>query len=97
MLPVHWGTFDLGNHTWTQPMQRVLAAAKKVGVSVVAPRPGGRFEPSDGPMVDAWWDPDVPWLTTKERTTWSSSVNELLTASPLFVVDENVGDKPVAH
>lgn len=31
MLPVHWGLFDLALHGWTEPMERVVAAAQKAG------------------------------------------------------------------
>jgi hypothetical protein len=29
MLPVHWGTFDLGHHEWDAPIIRTIAAAEK--------------------------------------------------------------------
>jgi len=38
MIPVHWGLFDLAVHGWTEPIERVLVAAHKHGVSVVTPR-----------------------------------------------------------
>lgn len=28
-LPVHWGTFDLAMHGWTEPVESVLRAAEK--------------------------------------------------------------------
>ena len=31
MLPVHWGLFDLALHGWTEPVERVLAAAQRGG------------------------------------------------------------------
>jgi L-ascorbate metabolism protein UlaG (beta-lactamase superfamily) len=34
MLPVHWGLFDLALHGWTEPMERVLVAARAAGVRV---------------------------------------------------------------
>ena len=27
-MPVHWATFDLAQHNWTEPAERVVAAAK---------------------------------------------------------------------
>ena len=44
LLPVHWGTFDLALHGWTEPMERVLVAADSQGVRVASPRPGGMVE-----------------------------------------------------
>jgi hypothetical protein len=85
MLPVHWGLFDLANHGWVEPIERVIAAADKVGVTLVAPRPGGWAEPAEGAFVDRWWPSDVPWKKVNERPAWSTSVNALLEASPLYV------------
>ena len=44
LLPVHWATFNLAYHEWTEPILRTLAAAKAKGVHVVTPRIGERFE-----------------------------------------------------
>lgn len=85
MLPVHWGLFTLANHGWTEPIERILAAAKEVGVTVVAPRPGGWAEPSGGGFVDRWWDQEVPWQTVRQTPVWSTSIDDILNASPLFV------------
>jgi L-ascorbate metabolism protein UlaG (beta-lactamase superfamily) len=54
MLPVHWAMFQLAYHAWTEPIERVLAAAKPLGVTVLTPRVGQSFEPS-GPPLDHWW------------------------------------------
>ncbi len=79
MFPVHWGLFDLALHSWTEPIERTLVAAKKHAVEVASPRPGGSFEWSDAPLpaVDRWW-PNVPWQTVDEAPSWSSSVDDLL-------------------
>ena len=37
-IPVHWGTFDLAVHNWTEPVERVLAAATRARVAVAVPR-----------------------------------------------------------
>lgn len=94
MLPVHWGMFTLASHGWTEPIERILAAARKVGVTVVAPRPGGWAEPSKGGFVDRWWDPKVPWKTAGESPAWSTSVDDLLNASPLYVREETAAPAP---
>jgi L-ascorbate metabolism protein UlaG (beta-lactamase superfamily) len=77
MMPVHWGLFDLGLHGWTEPIERVLVAAKQHGVTVLSPRPGERVEPSAPPERMRWW-PDVPWETVKENPVESSGVQSLM-------------------
>ena len=63
-VPVHWGLFDLSFHAWTEPVERVLAAAEKAGVDVTVPRPGmSVMLPPD--EVERWW-PDLPWRTVEE-------------------------------
>lgn len=76
MLPVHWGLFDLALHGWTEPIERVLAAAEKAGVRVVAPKPGASVELSDAPRIDRWW-PNLPWQSAENAPAWSSSVLQL--------------------
>lgn len=76
MMPVHWGLFDLALHGWTEPIERVLVAAERVGVRVVAPRPGASVELSDAPMIDRWW-PQIPWDDAEEAPAWSSAVADL--------------------
>lgn len=65
MLPVHWGLFDLAAHGWTEPIERVLAAARITGATVVVPRPGASLEPAAPPMLERWW-PTLPWKTEAE-------------------------------
>jgi L-ascorbate metabolism protein UlaG (beta-lactamase superfamily) len=65
MLPVHWGLFDLAYHGWTEPIERVLVAAERATVQVIAPRPGQSIEPSAPPPIVRWW-PEVPWQTAEQ-------------------------------
>ena len=74
MLPLHWGLFDLALHSWTEPVERVLAAAEKHGVRVAAPRPGGMFEPAHIQAVERWW-PDLPWQTAEEAPVISTGLS----------------------
>lgn len=62
LLPIHWGLFDLAYHSWTEPMERVLRAADKAQVTVLAPRPGQSVEPEAPPTFERWW-PQVPGRT----------------------------------
>jgi L-ascorbate metabolism protein UlaG (beta-lactamase superfamily) len=54
-LPVHWATFNLAFHRWAEPVERVLAAAERVGAQVVVPRPGERIDVLNPPKLDDWW------------------------------------------
>jgi L-ascorbate metabolism protein UlaG (beta-lactamase superfamily) len=56
LLPVHWGTFNLGYHAWNQPAAAVTAAAVARGVNLLIPRPGEWVEPgAASPPLDRWW------------------------------------------
>ncbi|GLH72994.1 MBL fold metallo-hydrolase [Geothrix limicola] len=66
LMPVHWGLFDLAAHGWTEPIERVLVAARAAGAIVVVPRPGESLEPGTPPDLVRWW-PALPWKTEAER------------------------------
>jgi L-ascorbate metabolism protein UlaG (beta-lactamase superfamily) len=74
MIPVHWGLFDLALHGWTEPVERVIAAAEAAGVAVATPRPGASID-VDGATLRAtrWW-PDVAWKTALEEPVVSSGL-----------------------
>jgi L-ascorbate metabolism protein UlaG (beta-lactamase superfamily) len=76
-LPVHWGLFSLGFHGWTEPMERVLAAAKEHNISVAVLRPGGILTLSEPPIQERWW-PEVPWLSGQVDPILSSGVEHLM-------------------
>lgn len=73
MLPVHWGTFTLAYHAWTEPAERVIVAAHAAGVTVAIPRPGESFEPSAPPPVSKWW-PNLPWRTAQQNPIVATQV-----------------------
>jgi L-ascorbate metabolism protein UlaG (beta-lactamase superfamily) len=55
-VPIHWATFRLAPHPWSQPVERMLTAASRAGVSAMVPRPGQRVDataPTSG--EDPWW------------------------------------------
>lgn len=81
MLPVHWGLFDLALHGWTEPIERVLAAAEKEGVRVLAPRPGDMIEPTAPPPLVRWW-PTLPWETVQQAPAFSTGVGHLMRVRP---------------
>jgi L-ascorbate metabolism protein UlaG (beta-lactamase superfamily) len=55
LIPVHWATFDLALHTWSDPVDRVWREAKARDVALAVPRPGERVAVDDPPPVDGWW------------------------------------------
>ncbi|MEY9836709.1 MBL fold metallo-hydrolase [Streptacidiphilus sp. EB103A] len=55
LVPVHWGTFVLGLHAWSEPVERLCADADERGVRVAVPRPGERVEAARAPKLDHWW------------------------------------------
>ncbi|HEX9952333.1 MAG TPA: MBL fold metallo-hydrolase [Rubricoccaceae bacterium] len=73
LMPVHWATFNLAFHGWTEPVERLLVAAEAAGVRVAVPRPGASVEPTDPPPVERWW-PEVPWQTADEMPIVSSGL-----------------------
>jgi len=67
LMPVHWGLFRLAPHGWTEPVERVLAAARCTDVPVITPRPGHPFEPTALRPGDStrWW-PDARWSSATQ-------------------------------
>jgi hypothetical protein len=68
LIPVHWGLISLAHHAWTEPVERVLAAARCTGTAVLTPRPGESVEPALQPLpsMAPWW-PRQPWRSAAER------------------------------
>ena len=68
LIPVHWGLFRLAHHGWTEPVERVLAAARCTDLAVLTPRPGQSVEPTAPRPEDAqrWW-PATPWATAAQK------------------------------
>jgi L-ascorbate metabolism protein UlaG (beta-lactamase superfamily) len=76
LIPAHWGLFTLAYHTWTEPADRVLAAAAKAGVTAAVPKPGQSIEPLALPPLDKWW-PQLPGKTAEEDPIVSSRTEGL--------------------
>jgi len=72
-VPVHWGTFNLAPHGWTEPIERLVVAARKAKVPLVTPHPGESVEPAGRSAVHRWW-PDLSWKTEKESPNISSGL-----------------------
>ncbi|GHJ44266.1 Zn-dependent hydrolase [Catellatospora sp. TT07R-123] len=57
LIPVHWATFNLALHAWSEPVERVWREAKAHGVALAVPRPGERVDVDAPPALDPWWQP----------------------------------------
>lgn len=55
LVPVHWATFNLAPHSWTDPVERVWKEAKAHDVELAVPKPGQRIAIAAPPPVDGWW------------------------------------------
>lgn len=77
-LPIHWGTFKLAFHAWTEPIERLMVAADKAGIAYVVPKPGESVEPSRPQAVVRWW-PQVPWQNAEQAPVVSSGLGEAKT------------------
>ena len=74
LFPVHWATFSLTPHAWTEPIERALVAAAEAGVAIVVPMPGQGVEPSAPPRVEQWW-PEVPWNSATDDPVVSTGLD----------------------
>ncbi|MEA4925843.1 MAG: MBL fold metallo-hydrolase [Syntrophomonadaceae bacterium] len=43
MMLMHWGTFTLVFHSWTDSIERSLKEAKRAGINLIAPKIGETF------------------------------------------------------
>lgn len=77
MVPIHWGTFNLAFHGWTEPAERLLVAAERAGVPVALPRPGASVVPTSPPEAERWW-PALPWQTAEENPIVASGMEAAL-------------------
>ncbi|MEM6784569.1 MAG: MBL fold metallo-hydrolase [Bacteroidota bacterium] len=72
MMPVHWCTFDLSLHGWTEPVERLRAAAGPLGIPVALPRPGEHVT-LDAVPTTPWW-PTLPWDSASEAPAVSTGL-----------------------
>ena len=55
LIPVHWATFNLALHAWSEPVDRIWRHAKEQEVGLAIPRPGDRVDVAAPLEVDGWW------------------------------------------
>lgn len=55
LIPVHWATFNLALHSWSEPVDKIWESAKEQEIKLAVPRPGERVRADDPVEVDGWW------------------------------------------
>ncbi|GAA5221921.1 MBL fold metallo-hydrolase [Membranihabitans marinus] len=56
IMPIHWAGFKLAFHTWTDPIERILAKAKELNIQVINPEIGHEIIVKDSTQTFAeWW------------------------------------------
>lgn len=55
LLPIHWGTFNLGLHAWYAPPEELLVAATEKNVQLALPRIGASFALAGEIPRELWW------------------------------------------
>ncbi len=57
MMPIHWGTFDLALHAWTEPVETLLKVAQEKGITLMLPVPGVPTPLPESNHISYWWQP----------------------------------------
>ena len=57
LIPIHWGTFVLAYHAWSEPAETLVTEAAARGAVVLTPLLGEPVEPlaTPPPRTTAWW------------------------------------------
>jgi L-ascorbate metabolism protein UlaG (beta-lactamase superfamily) len=55
LMPMHWGTFDLGLHPWDEPAEQLYGLAEPAAIRFLTPRLGQPFVPVDIDRPTPWW------------------------------------------
>lgn len=56
VMPIHWGAFKLGLHSWTDPVERVSKKAGELNVNLVIPKIGQEIQINNTSKFDSlWW------------------------------------------
>jgi L-ascorbate metabolism protein UlaG (beta-lactamase superfamily) len=55
LLPIHWATFELALHAWSEPAETISVEAAERGVALLTPQLGEAIEPTQPNHTTAWW------------------------------------------
>jgi L-ascorbate metabolism protein UlaG (beta-lactamase superfamily) len=53
LVPIHWGTFELAYHAWSEPIETTKTLADARGLAILTPLLGESVEP--GATTAPWW------------------------------------------
>ncbi len=53
LFPIHWSTFELALHAWSEPAETLFVEAAKRGTAIATPRLGQTYAP--GASTTPWW------------------------------------------
>ena len=67
-VPIHWATFNLAFHSWSEPIIRLDESAADAGTTVSVPMPGGRIDALSPTPPSKWWIPRG--LSGEVSRTW---------------------------
>ncbi len=60
IIPIHWGSFALATHSWTDPVERITEAAHEMNVPIATPKIGEVIQLTDSlPNTSKWWLSDL--------------------------------------
>ena len=76
LLPIHWGTFELGFHAWSEPAETLTVEAARRGVALLTPRLGEGIEPELTHASDNGEE------RTREPTPWWRSLPPIASRCP---------------
>jgi L-ascorbate metabolism protein UlaG (beta-lactamase superfamily) len=54
-IPLHWGTFNLAMHSWTEPVEEFVKHGNKAGIKISTPEIGAVTDSSNINNTDYWW------------------------------------------
>ena len=55
LLPIHWGTFNLGIHAWTDCVEKMIETATRKSAGFVIPKPGQPVFTDKPSEFEKWW------------------------------------------
>ncbi len=55
LMPIHWAKFSLAMHPWKEPVERLFAKAKELGMPLLTPRIGAIVTDADLSCPEQWW------------------------------------------
>jgi L-ascorbate metabolism protein UlaG (beta-lactamase superfamily) len=76
VFPIHWGTFELGFHAWSEPAETLTVEAARRGVALVTPRLGEPVEPA------LFENRDAAGSAVLDRTPWWRALPPIASRCP---------------